>query len=278
MQRQAEHSLRGQVAIVTGASRGLGRQFALSLAHGGANLVITARAQSDGQVPGFLSDTARELRELGVDVAEVPADLAREEDLQRVVTAAVERFGGVDILVNNAAVTHLGSWSNPVTEIPREDWLYQFAVNIHAPFFLTQLVLPHMERRGGGRIINITAGSSDAYRLPQETPFREAIGDFRMAAPAYFATKRALDRLGNVIAPELERKNIAVITLMPGMVASEITQRNVENAGLDGSALKPMTLPARLLTYFASCENPLEYSGQIFWAERDLQALGIDVP
>jgi len=271
-----ERDLTGKVALVTGASRGIGRCTALMLAARGADVVVTARSVEQGSLPGTIGDTAARIDALGRRARAVAADLGREEDLDRLVSIVLDEFGGVDILINNAGVTQLDSWASPLADIPREDWYYQFAVNIHAPFLLTQALVPAMESRGGGRILNVTAGCAEVYRLPEEPPFREAIGDFRMAAPAYLASKRALDRFGNVVAPELARKNIAIIGVMPGLTASELTVMNVQNAGLDGSALIPMEIPARFMAYLASCENPLAYTGRLFMAKRELDAMGID--
>lgn len=277
MERQLERDLTGRVALVTGASRGIGRRTALMLAERGADVVVTARTVEEGDVlPGTVTDTAAQIAAMGRRSLAVAADMSREEDLDRLVATVVEQFGGVDILINNAGVTQLDSWASPLADIPREDWYYQFAVNIHAPFILTQLLAPVMERRGGGRILNVTAGCAEVYRLPEEPPFREAIGDFRMAAPAYLASKRGLDRFGNVVAPELARKNIAIIGVMPGLTASELTVMNVANAGLDGSALISMDIPARFMTYLAACENPLAYTGRLFMAQRELDAMGIE--
>lgn len=277
MERQNENSLEGKVAIVTGASRGIGRVIALALAKRGAAVVVTARTVVQGDQPGTVGETVMQIEVAGGTAVAVAADMAIEADLHRVVNTAIDMFGGVDILINNAGVTHQQSWSAPLLEIPRQEWEYQYAVHVHAPFTLTQLVAPSMAARGGGRIINITAGCAEVYRLPEEQPFREAIGDFRLAAPAYFSSKRALDRFANVVAAELGRMNIAIIGVMPGLTASELTVKNVQTAGLDDSALVPMEVPARMVSYFVGCERPLDYTGRLFWAERDIKALGIEV-
>lgn len=277
MKKQNEKNIAGKVAIITGASRGIGRVAALMLAKQGVHVVVTARTVTQGEQPGTIDETVRQIEQAGGSALAIAADMAQEEDLKNLVKTAIDHFGGVDILINNAGVTHQATWSAPLLEIPRKDWEYQFAVNVHAPFTLTQLVVPSMEARGGGRIINITAGCAEVYRLPEEQPFREAIGDFRLAAPAYFSSKRALDRFSNVVAAELSRKNIAIIGVMPGLAASELTVKNVQTAGLDDSSLVPMEVPARMIAYFLSCDDPSEYSGRLFWAERDLKALGIAV-
>lgn len=277
MERHEELDLAGKVVIITGASRGVGRHTALAFARRGANLVLAARTvEPDNWLPGTLNETLAQIEQLGGSGLAVPTDLAEEADLKRLVDAAVERFGGVDVLVNNAAATAGDFWSKGFLELTREEWMYQFAVNTHAPFTLSQLVTPIMESRGGGRILNVTTGSGEVFRLAEEPPKLEQIGDFSLAVPGYYASKRALDRLGNVLAPELAHRGIAVIGLMPGLVATEIVMRRVEESGLDDTQAVPMSVPARMLVYFAACADPTEYTGRVFWAERELAELGLE--
>ncbi len=115
------------------------------------------------------------------------------------------------------------------------------------------------------------------FREPEEPPKLESVGDFSLSVPGYYSSKRALDRLGNVLAPELARKGIAVIGMHPGLVATELVAIRVEEAGLDDSVAVPMEIPARMLAYFASCAEPMEYTGRLFWAERELADLGVDL-
>ena len=170
MERQHEASLAGKVAIVTGSSRGIGKRAALALARRGARLVVTARTveASGSELPGTIGETVKEIGAAGGEAVAVAADLSNEEDLEHIVGTAIDRFGGVDILVNNAAVTVGYNWSTPLLEMPRADWLHHFAVNLHAPFTLVQRCVPSMEARGGGRIINVTTGSAEAHRLVEE--------------------------------------------------------------------------------------------------------------
>src|ERR1700722_12541586 len=106
MERQKEADLSGKVAIVTGSSRGIGKRTALALARRGARLVVTARTGEDAgaRPPGALGQTVKEIESVGAEAIAVAADLSDEDDLKQVVDSAVDRFGGVDILVNNAAV------------------------------------------------------------------------------------------------------------------------------------------------------------------------------
>jgi NAD(P)-dependent dehydrogenase (short-subunit alcohol dehydrogenase family) len=278
MNRQREGSLLGKVAIITGASRGVGKQAALDFARRGAHVVLAARTVSPGnEFPGSLDETVKQIEELGGKALAVPTDLASEEDLNALVAAAADHFGGVDLLINNAAATTGEIWSKRFLQLTREEWLYQFAVNVHAPFTLMQRVVPIMEKRGGGRIINLSTGSGEVFRQPEEPQKLQSVGKFSLEVPGYYASKRALDRLGNAVAPELARKNIAVIGMHPGLVATEVVAIRVKEAGLDNSVAVPMTVPSRMIVYFASCENPMEYTGRLFWAEREMAEMGIDL-
>ena len=140
-----------------------------------------------------------------------------------------------------------------------------------------QLCVPIMEARGGGRIINVTTGSGEVFREVEEPTALESNGEFSLVVPGYFASKRALDRLGNVIAPDLARRNIFVIGMHPGLVATELVAIRVEEEGLDNSVAVPMAVPSRMIAYFAACENPREYTGRLFFAERELAVMGIEL-
>jgi NAD(P)-dependent dehydrogenase (short-subunit alcohol dehydrogenase family) len=295
MERQHEASLAGKVAIVTGSSRGIGKRAALALARRGARLVVTARTAdaSGSELPGTIGQTVKEIESVGGEAVAVAADLSNERDLERIVAVATDRFGGVDILVNNAAVTVGYNWSTPLLDMPRADWLHHFAVNLHAPFTLAQLTVPSMEARGGGRIINVTTGSAEAHRLVEEPNPASSVtyysGDASggipapgasmtipaLWSPAYFASKRALDRFSNVVAPQLVAKNVFIMSVMPGWVATESAEANHELGDRQDAAMISMDVPARVLAYFAACEDPLEYTGRVFFAERELAALGL---
>jgi len=226
---------------------------------------------------GTIGETLKQIEASGGQAIAVATDLAKEEDLKRLVDTAVNRFGGVDILINNAAATNGALWDKSFLELTREEWLYQFAVNTHAPFTLTQLVVPIMEKRGGGRIINLSTGSGEVFRQPEELPKLSAVGSFSLTVPGYYCSKRALDRFGNCMAPEFHARNIAIIGMHPGLVATELVAIRVKEKGLDDSVAVPMTVPSRMLVYFAACENPWEYTGRLFWAEREMAEMRIEL-
>jgi NAD(P)-dependent dehydrogenase (short-subunit alcohol dehydrogenase family) len=284
MERQREESLAGKVAIMTGASRGVGKDAALALARRGAKLVLAARSvepNPDPSQPGTLGETLKQIENAGGEAIAVATDLAREEGLKALVDAAVERFGGVDILVNNAAATSGDYWNQTFLELSRKDWLYQFDVNVHAPFTLMQLVVPIMEARGGGRIINVTSGSGEVFRLPEEPKHARKIGDKNLEVPGYFCAKRALDRLASIVAQDLEERGVFVIGLMPGWVATEMVTARLEAEVGDITRLEhrpvQMAVPSRMIAYFAACANPGEYTGRLFFAERELAEMGIEL-
>lgn len=276
MERQRERDLAGKVAIITGASRGIGMRTATMLADRGVKVVVSARTVDPGYIlPGTVGETVAQIEANGGEALGVAADMSKEEDLANLVSTTIDHFGGVDILVNNAGVTMIDSFSSPLLEIPMEDWLYQYAVNVHAPFSLIRHVLPSMQARGGGRILNVTTGSAEMLRVPEEPSKIAAEGDFSLLAPAYYSSKRALDRMSNVIAAELRQKNVWIISMCPGLAHSAAVQYQIDNGGLSTEHLVPLEVPGRVLCYFAACEDPAEYTGRIFLAERELAELGL---
>jgi NAD(P)-dependent dehydrogenase (short-subunit alcohol dehydrogenase family) len=278
MERQKEQDLTDKVVIITGASRGVGKQAGVMFAARGAKVVLAARTvETDPTVPGTLGETLKEIEDAGGEAIAVATDLASEADLKNLVAKTVGRFGGVDILVNNAAATNGPIWDTRFLDLTREQWEYQFDVNVHAPFTLMQLCVPIMEARGGGRIINLSTGSGEVFRQAEESRKRAAVGSFSLSVPGYYSSKRALDRLGNCVAPELELKNIYVIGLHPGLVATELVAIRVKEKGLDPSVAVSMLVPARMIVYFSAAENADEYTGRLFWAEREMQDMGIEV-
>src|SRR5215471_8838897 len=155
-------ALAGRVAIVTGASRGIGAAIARRLAAAGASVAVSGRTEteSDDRLPGTIHETVRAIVTAGGRAVAVRADLTSREDRERLVATAQAELGPVDVLVNNAAVT----WFGPVADFSRRRMDVMFEVQVRAPFELAQLVLPGMRERGRGWILNISSG---AARHPQ---------------------------------------------------------------------------------------------------------------
>jgi NAD(P)-dependent dehydrogenase (short-subunit alcohol dehydrogenase family) len=182
-----------EVALITGASRGLGREIARVFAQHGMSLVLTARGTE------ALQETLDELQGL-TEVLAVPGDVADPAHAKRLVRLGLERFGHIDVLVNNAS--SIGSSPMPPLEDYPLDTLDEvFHVNVTAPLHLTELVLPQMRTSGQGVIINVT---SDA-----------AVGAYPTWG-GYGASKAALEQLSRVLAAELEGTRVRVYVVDPG--------------------------------------------------------------
>ena len=152
--------LDGKVALVTGASRGIGKAISIALAQEGANLVLAARTVKD------LKGTQASIIQYGAMAEIVPTDLTDEGQIEKLFVRAMERFGRLDILVNNAGVFI----DQPIDEMPTEMWDRVISIELRAPFICTRAAIRIMKKQGGGRIINI--GSISAQRVrPNTAPY-----------------------------------------------------------------------------------------------------------
>ena len=140
-------ALKGQVALVAGASSGLGQATALALAQSGADVVLLARSGDD------LQDVATKISQGGRRALALPGDLAHDDYIVNAVERAVTTFGRIDVLVNAAGIDVPGA----VVQLTTSDWDYVLAVNLRAPFLLAKAVFPHMSQAGGGTIINVSS-------------------------------------------------------------------------------------------------------------------------
>ncbi|MBW8824878.1 MAG: SDR family oxidoreductase [Acidobacteria bacterium] len=256
--------LDGKVAVITGASRGIGKQAALRLASHGAKVVIAARTvEARANTPGTLGDTADELRALGCEPLVLAADLSRQDDLDRLVASTLEHCGGVDILINNAAYTVGKALFSTVPELTRDQWEKGFAINVTAPLMLTTAFWESMSQRGGGVVINVTSPVADLKPLGETNGL--AGSSLPRNGPLYGASKAALDRMANVVAATGMQHNIAVINLVPGHVLTETMDETYRQQGIVGSETGaiPLAVPAAAIDYLCTIEDPMRYSGQI---------------
>lgn len=209
--------LTGNVAVITGASRGIGRVIALMLAERGAGLVLMARSTEEkpSRLPGTIERTADECRERGAKVALVAGDVAKEADVDACLRATQETFGRCDVLINNAAISAVGS----VESLPLRLWQRSFEVNVHGPYMLTRALLPLLRAAAPSHVINVSSGAA------------------RMAwaeHAAYSASKAALDRLSITTAEELKPDRVSVTSLQ--LELSVVTEGYVFNSpGVDTS-------------------------------------------
>ena len=255
--------LKGKVALVTGASRGIGESIAARLAMEGASVVVSARTASEGEsrLPGTLADTVDRINKAGGKAAFVKADLAQAIERERLVEEAEATFGPIDILINNAAITYF----IPVEEFPEKRFKLMMEVQVYAPFHLAQLVLPGMKDRKQGWIVNI---SSPAGIHPKQ-PYRGGRG-----GTVYGMCKAALERFSTGLASEVYEDGIAVNVVSPGLVDTP----GVAVHGLINEASKDRVQPIEFISeavYQLASGDPKTRTGRVDYAEPFLKELGI---
>lgn len=198
--------LRDKVAIVTGASRGLGKEMALGLAREGARVVVAARTETESGGPGgTIHATVARIEEVGGQALPIPVDVTREESVDGMVRKVLEKFGTIDVLINNAGI----AFPSPCWEMPLKRWELVLRVNLTGAFICAKAVLPTMMEKRSGSIINISSVQARSKGLVD-------------TGVAYGVSKAALERLTTSLATELGKFNIAVNCLKPkGSVVSE---------------------------------------------------------
>ena len=204
--------LDGKVAIVTGASRGIGAEISRLFAKEGAQVVCVARTLKEGDhiLEGSLELTCAQIRESGGEATAIAANISLPEDCERLVEETKAAYGPADVLVNNAALTYF----IPIKDYPLNRWLRTWSVNVHAPFLLSQLVLPDMIEAKSGSIVNISSSSAiGPGRAPYDENARRDI-----AETCYGAQKAALERFTQGLALEVFEYGVSVTCLSPSVV------------------------------------------------------------
>ncbi|WP_328685610.1 SDR family NAD(P)-dependent oxidoreductase [Streptomyces sp. NBC_00343] len=191
--------LKGKVAFVAGASRGIGRTVAVALSEAGASVAVAARSEREGRLPGTIHSVADRINAAGGRALPVPCDVSDETSVDAAVAATVAEFGGIDILIANAGVL----WLGPVESTPLKRWQLSLDVNLTGVFLVTRAVIPHVRARGGGSLVAVTTGG---------------VGMTDRGANAYWVSKAAVERLYLGLAADLKKDNIAVNCLAPSRV------------------------------------------------------------
>jgi NAD(P)-dependent dehydrogenase (short-subunit alcohol dehydrogenase family) len=231
----------GKVALVTGASRGVGAAVAVALARAGCQVACAARSTKDApqRTSGTLDETVYRIEELGGTALAIPTNLAVEDDVTAMVHRTADRFGGLDILINNAAVTFIGDLQ---VSLRRHDLMMD--VNFRAPFLAIREAVPIMVERGEGCVINVSSAAA-LY------PYSDNM--------SYGISKIALERLTVDAAKQLQPANIAVNCFRIDLpVASEGFVANTE--GVDRSGWEPCEVPAEGILWMI--RQPPPYSGR----------------
>ena len=232
--------LDGKVAIVTGASRGVGAAAAVALAREGVSVACAARATDADplRLPGTIDATVRQITDAGGRALAVPTNLAHEEDVERMVSETVHHFGRLDVLVNNAAITFPGD-----LDVPLKRYDLMMAVNLRAPLVAAHAAVPHMKQQGEGAILNVSSAAALMY-IP--------------GLMVYGMSKIALEHLTVSLAEQLAADQIAANTFRIDLpVASEGFVANLPD--VDHSDWEPTEVPAEGIVWMLS--QPPTYAG-----------------
>jgi citronellol/citronellal dehydrogenase len=239
--------LTGKVAIVTGSSRGLGKAIAIGLAKEGADVVIAARSQTNHKkLPGTIFEAADEIKRMGAGALAVACDVTDEDSVNNMVQKTLERFGKIDVLINNAGI----AFYYPILETPVKRWEIIMKVNLLGAFICSKAVLPNMIGRKTGSIINISSLAADE-RDEGAVP----------TGVAYAVSKAGLDRFTLGLATEAGKHNIAVNAIKPHSVINTDGMR-LWQPGADQSSWQSPDMMIKA-TVLLACQDSKGITGTI---------------
>jgi citronellol/citronellal dehydrogenase len=235
--------LQDKVAVVTGASRGIGKAIALYYAREGAAVVCTSRTTdaAPAKLPGTNDETVREIEALGGRGLAVRCDVRLEEDVERLRAATMEAFGRCDIVVNNAGISFPGQ----TLELPMKRWDLVMEVNVRGPLLTFKAFAPQMIERGGGTIINVSSGAA------------RVVGAGRLS---YSVSKAALDKMTVGLAAEMAPHHVHCISL--GLELPVLTDGFVfVNPGADTTGWESTDIMGEAAVWLAA--HAAHYNGQV---------------
>ncbi|MDD9935488.1 MAG: SDR family NAD(P)-dependent oxidoreductase [Myxococcales bacterium] len=261
--------LDGKVALVTGASRGIGRAIALRFAEEGAKVACTARTLEEGDHPsleGSLKSTVAAIEEAGGTALAVACDVSDFDVCEQTVKEVRDKLGPIDVLVNNAALTYF----IPVADFPVSKWHKSFGVNVHGPFYMSKLALADMLPRKSGAIVNISSGAAiGPGRGPYDNPRQRGRG-----GTLYGAEKAALERFTQGLAAEVYDSGVSVTCVSPSQVVATpgvLHHKLVRSADDPNAEPESMMADAALLL---ATEPLAEISGRVTYSQEILKERG----
>jgi len=253
----SDYPLEGRVAVITGASSGIGKAAALSWAALGADIVASARSatpRSDGYPS--LVDTRQGVHDAGRRCIAVKADVSDVDDVEKLYRETIDEFGHVDILMNNAAALEPDAMNASFRDMTLESWRYQIAVNLTGPWLVTKTFLPTL-MINGGLVINVTSGP-----LPDQPPYMRLPGQGYPGA-AYPTSKAGLNRMTEVLANELRQYGIAVVAFHPGRAKVERSVSRLTAAGYDASQWLGVEHAITKLEWLVPHPDPMSLTGTV---------------
>ena len=252
-------TLSDRVAIVGGASRGIGKDVALALAAEGAKIVVVARSEvePDPRLPGTIHQTVADIEAVGGQALAIKADISNEEQVDDIVKRTLDAYGRIDILINNAAVLV----PRNILELPTKHIDLHNKVNIKGPILCIRAVLPTMLEQQQGWVINV---SSRAAVFPGPGPYKDVVPT---RAFMYAATKAALERLTQSLAVEYQNQGISFNVLSP--IGRIRTPGNVFGMTRPGATPEPFEVAEAMgkAAVFICRQEPHTYTGNILFDE-----------
>ena len=244
---QALHDLSGRVALVTGGTRGLGRALAEGFVASGAQVALCGRKAE------ACAETAEHLRAMGGEVLAVPMHLGDLDAVRGLVDQTVERFGRLDILVNNAAT----ALAQPVGQFTPEAWTKVFDVDLRGPVFLTQEAIPHLEKSGHGVVINVISGAAFMFANGQAM---------------YAAAKGGLVSMTRAMAADFAPRGIRINAVSPGAMDTDMVRNNTPEAQAEmaeGCLMKRLGQPDEFVgpVLFLASDASSFVTGQVLMAD-----------